>query len=209
MNPKTRGFTLVETLIAFLLVSLVFITAASLYLTALRFFRTASSGQTNGTNLDQRIAVSTMEGPISQANLLSFGDSFLLDPTDPTSTAFRQLKARVDNPKFTLFTKAGDDWYLYGLVPVNPDPSILPADRKYALRWKKTTAVDASVPATNVIASDPELVQGLVLDKSAGFIQVNPLGVGRVRIARIQLFKDATSPQNSVVMDVVAEPMTK
>ena len=195
---RRAGFTLVEVLVATMLVSLVFITAASLYLTALRFLKTASSGETPGISLEHRIALASMEGPVSSANLLVFESSgeFQLDPK---TKGYRQLKARVDDPKFTLFDKSGDAWYAYGLVVVDPN---VPEDKwRYTLRWKKEN--------TAVTTADPELVQGLVLDKNAAFIKIDPTASGRARIVRIQLIRDAVNPENSIQLDIAAEAMTR
>lgn len=203
MSPKRSGFTLVEVLVATVLVSLVFITAASLYLTALKFFKTASSGETPGVNIEHRIALASMAGPVSSANLLVF-ESASEFQLDPKTKGYRQFKARVDNPKFTLFDKNGDAWYSYGLVPVDKNQ----LDGAYALRWKKESGSASFIPV-DVTGKDSELVQGLLLDKNAAFIKIDPTSSGRSRIVRVLLIKDAANPENSIQMDIAAEAMTK
>ncbi|MBI2094582.1 MAG: prepilin-type N-terminal cleavage/methylation domain-containing protein [Candidatus Omnitrophica bacterium] len=203
MRRRAGGVTLVEILVASLLVSLVFLAAATLYLTAMKFLKTASSGQAEGVNLDHRLAVAMIEDPVFAANLLDFGGEFQLDAV---TKGYRQLKVRVDNPKFTLFNKAGDDWHVYGFV-AEPDGT------HYSLRgWKTTPSMvpaDPSWRPPDAAAADPELVPGLLLDQNAAFIKIDPAPSGRARIVRIQLLKDAANPQNSVWRDVAAEAMTK
>ena len=160
--PNAKAFTLFELLITVLLISMVFAGSTSVYLSSLRFLRTA---QLNDVSVNPTVSLETI------------GKAILLSNNGSLSQGNTQLDLRADyNPASGDFSaprgtpgNTGDDGYWHYRFINN------------SLVWSS----DAN-PAPVLTAANTVLVPNVVT-ASSSFTIVNPSGQGTATVVRVIL----------------------
>lgn len=174
---KNQGFTIVETLIASVLLGVIMMSAISIYVAAQRFFNDLLD---NNARTSSAIAVETI---IRRAQI---GNTIVFD------AANNQIKLRLDFsaafvPNQTPGDFTDDTWFKYSIIGTS-------------LRWRTDTT-----QATDVSAADPELETNLVLQNGSAFNTVNPSGAGVATVLNIIFItQTGTPPVNTTLETSVA-----
>ncbi len=182
---KQNGITLTELLIAGILLSVVFVAATSLYVSALKFFKS----QTASADVNSLIALEHISRNIKKANdvAISGGGS--------------QLKLRIEGSDPATQSVLDDQWVVYGVVSGK-------------LYWKAPYAVTgdgAASTATDVTNTDPELVPGLTISSAIPFSLTNPSAQGVTNIVQIVLVTTEGNPSkdNTITTSVMIGSKSK
>ncbi len=170
-----RGMTLIELLVASLLISVVFLAASSLYISTLKLFKSAGQRAGGGpgisTETDAFIAMEHITRRLRLANRVIMGlDSDSANQS--TVLVSRQIKIRMDynpqtlvpnnSPVGTAYVKTDDQWAKYRFVPDGGGDVT-----KTTLRWK----IAAAETGGDVTSADPEVAPGLKLVDSGASLQ--------------------------------------
>ncbi len=141
MRPQPQsGMTLVELLIAGLLLGGIFLAVTSVHISSLKLL----TGQTNAGGLDPLLALEHISRNVTLAN------EVIVDGVVVTGGR-TQLKLRIDPVDPGTPNPANDNWIVYRFI-------------NGALRWKTVTPPTA---VTDVGAGDPEVVPRLALSTAA------------------------------------------
>lgn len=170
---KTGAFTLIELLIVSLILSVVFLGAGAVYISALKFLKnmqTYYSGQSGASQVDVLIALEQITRQLGLAN------EAIIDPTG------QQLEFRWDYqlntfvPNHTPSDLTDDTWMKFAIIGGN-------------LYWKNETT-----EGQDVTSSDQQLVQGLVLQPGSEFALANPSGQGIATVVDIVFISQVGNP---------------
>ncbi len=164
MKPADQsGHTLLEIIMASMLIGMIFLLVASLYVSSLKFLR----GEVTSSSVSSLLALETMARDVSLAS------DGVVDPDG------LQVKIRIDTNDPATATAADDKWVSY---------RFLDSGSGFRLRTRTVNPPNAS-PA-DVTASDSEVVTGLAVLAAAGqsgFRIINPTAQGAPTIVQIQL----------------------
>lgn len=198
-----HGLTLVELLIASVLVVGVLATVTSLYLSAVKLF---TSQVTFSAQIQTFAALRKIENSVQDANYIE--------------VTADQLKIRRDytngQPNFTLFNKADDTWHVYGLVMNRGSRQLYwREDRPPA--GLSAAAADSWRPAPVTATTPPNtrMEPGLTFDPASKFEAISHANKwdgspGQPRIVRISFNTTNDSGERySASGDAIATAMTK
>lgn len=157
------GHTLVEIIIASMLIGMVFLMVASLYLSALKFLRS----EVASPSVNSLLALETMARDVSVAN------DGIVDANG------LQVKIRIDTNDPATATAADDKWVSYRFL-----------DSGSGARLRSRTVNPPNASPADVTASDPEVVTGLAVLAAAGqssFQLINPTAQGAPTVVQVRL----------------------
>lgn len=157
------GHTLVEIVIASMLIGVIFLLVTSLYVSALKFLK----GEVASTDVSSLLALETMARNVSRAN-----DGIV-------DAGGLQVKIRIDPNDPATATPADDQWVSYRFL-----------DSGSGFRLRSRTVNPPNANPADVAASDPEVVRGLAVlagPGQSGFQLVNPTAQGASTVVQIRL----------------------
>lgn len=157
------GHTLVEIVIASMLIGMVFLMVTSLYVSSLKFLNSEVASPSVGSLL----ALETMARNVSLAN------EGIVD------AGGLQVKIRIDANDPATATAADDKWVTYRFL-----------DSGSGVRLRTRTVDPPNAVPADVTAADPEVVTGLTVLAGAGqsgFQLINPTAQGSSTVVQIQM----------------------
>jgi Tfp pilus assembly protein PilV len=189
---SSRGVTLIEVLMAGLLLSVVFLACASAYISTLKFFNALREKS------GQLYAFIGMEHVARRAELAN--DVMVNDGGVANAETGRQLKMRWDYtedgaPKNTANTVSDDTWVKYRIIE---EPS---GSGTWRLFWRTDTA--AAGAAADVATSDTQVESALTLGPASTFVLTSPSGntEGRKTVLAITLESRVGNPPKTLTLN--------
>ncbi len=161
------GHTLVEILVASLLIGAVFLIITSLYVSGLKFLKL----ETNSQNVDIQLAFETL------ARNAGLAEEAIVDASNT------QLKLRIDPNNPATPSAADDKWITYRFISVNG-----------VIQLRSRTVAPPNAVPGEVSITDPEIVPGVVFLLNygqpgfwPGFYLLNPTGQGLPTLLQIRM----------------------
>ena len=150
---RSGGFTLIEVVIAMMLLPIVFLAATTVYATATQFFLKAKN---NSGRIDALIAAETIARKVAMANMVT------IDGTGQIISMRWDYAANTFSPRSSPKDFTDDSWVKYAVI----------AGKLY---WRNdAVGADPDDPGTAVTASDTEWAPGLTITSTPTFTKVNP-----------------------------------
>ena len=169
---KNSGYTLIELIIATLLVMVIFIASTALYVTGVKFFNSMSGAN---SNLDAFYAIEPMTRHINIGNfaVVTGNDLSIRADYAPDGVTCR------NTPNNFL----DDTWFKYRFI-----------GNRLRYRTDLVNAATPNNPGAPVNGADPEVVAGLVINNTAAFSMQNPSLQNNPDVVQILLVTGAAPP---------------
>jgi Tfp pilus assembly protein PilV len=193
---SSRGVTLVEILMAGLLLSVVFLACASAYITTLKFFNAVreKSGQ-----LYTFIGMEHVARRVELANDILVNDGGVANAGTGKQVKMRWDCAETGAANNTANNVADDTWVKYRIIedPSGSDPS---GSGTWKLFWRTESAAGGA--ATDVANSDPQVETALKLGSNSTFLLTSPSGnaVGQKTVLAITLESSVGEPPKTLTL---------
>ncbi len=168
---KDQGFTIIELLIASVLLGVIMMSAISIYVAAQRFFNDLLD---SNARTSSAVAMETILRKAQIANTIVFDG-----PNSQIKLRLDVTAASVPNRTPGVFTD--DNWFKYRIVA-------------NGLRWRTDTVAADPTGAVDVTGSDPELEANLVLRPGSAFNVVNPSAAGTDTVLNVTFVTQAGTP---------------